>query len=164
MRGRDRSCEGVSDRPFGFPAQGAGSGHRLSGAGSRAAGRSSACPFLSNARKPGADIQSVGKLPAHHPLAPPFRPTSRILLRFTWYQRLHAWLHMRTMHRSDVVERYGALGLILFTAIPFPTTGAYTACLAASFFDIRFRYALIAISAGVLISGIAITATLYSFF
>ena len=98
------------------------------------------------------------------PLLLLFRPASRILLRFTWYQRLHAWLHMRTMHRSDVVERYGALGLILFTAIPFPTTGAYTACLAASFFDIRFRYALIAISAGVLISGIAITATLYSFF
>ena len=98
------------------------------------------------------------------PLLLLFRPISGLLLRFSWYQRLHRHLHSRTIRRSRSVERYGALGLILFTAIPFPTTGAYTACLAASFFDIRFRYALIAISAGVLIAGVAITATLYSLF
>lgn len=98
------------------------------------------------------------------PLLLLFRPISSLLLRFAWYRTLHGRLHSRTMRRSRSVERYGALGLILFTAIPFPTTGAYTACLAASFFDIRFRYALIAISAGVLIAGLAITVTLYSFF
>lgn len=67
------------------------------------------------------------------------------------------WLHNRTIKKSDKVEKYGALGLILFTAVPLPTTGAWTASLAATLFRIKLRYALPAITFGVLIAGIVVT-------
>jgi uncharacterized membrane protein len=85
-----------------------------------------------------------------------FRPLSDYLLRYKWYERLYNWLYSRTMKKSKNVERYGALGLILFTAVPLPVTGAWTACLAASFFNIRIKYAFLAILAGVMLAGIIV--------
>jgi len=64
------------------------------------------------------------------------------------------WLDRRTLSKSDKVEKYGALALILFTAIPFPTTGAWTASLAAVLFKIKFKYAFPAIVAGIILAGI----------
>jgi uncharacterized membrane protein len=55
------------------------------------------------------------------------------------------------------MEKYGALGLIPFVAIPLPVTGAWTACAVAFVFGIRFRYAFVAILAGVIIAGIIVT-------
>ncbi len=75
----------------------------------------------------------------------------------TWLGRqLDRWVQ-RTRRRSDKVERYGALGLILFTAVPLPTTGAWTATLAAVIFRVSPKVALPAIGLGVLIAGIVIT-------
>lgn len=68
--------------------------------------------------------------------------------------KFFTWLEKRTLAKSEKVEKYGALALILFTAIPFPTTGAWTASLAAVLFKIKFRYAFPAIVAGVLLAGI----------
>ncbi len=64
------------------------------------------------------------------------------------------WLDERTIRKSSKVEKYGALALILFTAIPLPTTGAWTASLAALIFKIKFRYAFPAIVLGILLAGI----------
>ncbi len=69
------------------------------------------------------------------------------------------WLYERTIRKSDKVDKYGAAGLILFTAIPFPTTGAWTASLAAVIFKIKFKYALPAILAGIVLAGIVVTIT-----
>jgi len=55
-----------------------------------------------------------------------------------------------------LVKSYGALGLILFTAIPFPVTGAYTATLAAWFFGINRWKAFFSILTGVFISGLIV--------
>jgi uncharacterized membrane protein len=55
------------------------------------------------------------------------------------------------------MEKYGALGLIPFVAIPLPVTGAWTACAVAFVFGIRFRYAFGAILAGVMLAGIIVT-------
>ncbi|MFW5999707.1 MAG: COG2426 family protein, partial [Halanaerobiaceae bacterium] len=76
---------------------------------------------------------------------------SRLMARF------FDWLYERTIRKSDNVEKYGALGLILFTAVPLPTTGAWTASLAAIIFKIKFKYAFPAITMGVIIAGIAVT-------
>ncbi|MEC9488426.1 MAG: small multi-drug export protein [Halanaerobium sp.] len=73
--------------------------------------------------------------------------------RFTICRRFFAWLHHRTLSRSEKVEKYGAIGLIFFTAVPLPTTGAWTACVAAVLFQIPIRYAFPAISTGVVIAG-----------
>ena len=56
-----------------------------------------------------------------------------------------------------LVEKYEALGLALFVAIPLPVTGAWTGCIAASLFKIRFRYAFPAICVGVFIAAIIVT-------
>ncbi len=74
-------------------------------------------------------------------------------------KRFFNWLYERTIRKSDKVDKYGALGLILFTAIPFPTTGAWTACLAAVIFKIKFTYALVAILTGIILAGVIVTLT-----
>ena len=61
-----------------------------------------------------------------------------------------------------MVEKYEALGLIMFVAIPLPVTGAWTGCLAATLFKIRLRYALPAIIAGVLIAAVIVTAVTFA--
>lgn len=93
-----------------------------------------------------------------------FQPISKILLRYHWYVRFYDWLHGRTLKKSDKVKKYGFLSLILFTAIPIPTTGAYSACAAASFFGIPIRYALPAIIFGVVLAGFGVSLTLFYFF
>ena len=93
-----------------------------------------------------------------------FRPLSTFLMRFPIYKRFYEWLYNRTMSKSEKVEKYGALGLILFTAVPLPTTGAYSACLAAILFFIPFRAAFIAITTGVLIAAVGVSVFVYSVF
>ncbi|MFW6022922.1 MAG: COG2426 family protein [Halanaerobiaceae bacterium] len=73
---------------------------------------------------------------------------------FVFMDNFFQWLEERTLAKGDKVEKYGAVALILFTAIPFPTTGAWTASLAAILFKIKFRYAFPAIIIGVLLAGI----------
>ncbi|MFW6035348.1 MAG: COG2426 family protein [Halothermotrichaceae bacterium] len=69
-------------------------------------------------------------------------------------KRFFNWLDKRTIKKSDKVEKYGALALVLFTAIPFPTTGAWTASLAALLFKIKFKFSLPAIILGIIIAGV----------
>ncbi len=51
------------------------------------------------------------------------------------------------------VQRYGALGLFLFVALPLPGTGAWTGSVLAVVLGVKKRYALPAISAGVITAG-----------
>ncbi|OEH91492.1 COG2426 family protein [Bacillus solimangrovi] len=98
------------------------------------------------------------------PLLLLFQPLSNWMLRFNWYGKLYNWLYNRTLKKSGNVEKYGAVGLVLFTAVPIPTTGAYIACVAATIFSIRFRYAVIAITTGIFIAGLMIGLLSYSAF
>lgn len=67
------------------------------------------------------------------------------------------WLFERTRRRhSETMEKYGAVGLCLFVAVPAPGTGAWTGCLLAFLFGMRLRYALPAVSAGVLGAGLLV--------
>lgn len=68
-------------------------------------------------------------------------------------QKFFDWLFERTRRKATLVEKFEALGLILFVAIPLPITGAWTGCVAATLFKIRFRYAFAAIAAGVMLAG-----------
>jgi len=92
-----------------------------------------------------------------------FQPLSKWLTRFKWYKRMYDWLYHRTMKKSSSVEKYGAIGLMLFTALPLPTTGAYSACVAAIIFGIRFKYAFLSITAGVLVAAFIVAIGLASF-
>ncbi len=91
------------------------------------------------------------------PLLILLEPVSARLRRFHLWRRFFDWLFEKTRKKAEIVQRYEALGLILFVAIPLPVTGAWTGCIAASLFKIKFRYAFPAILIGVLIAGIIVT-------
>jgi len=85
------------------------------------------------------------------------RPAERFLSRWYLMDRFFQWLFARTRRRGKFVERYKALGLILFVAIPLPVTGAWTGSVAAHLFGVRFGSALVCIIAGICIAGIVVT-------
>jgi uncharacterized membrane protein len=83
--------------------------------------------------------------------------SSALSRRFLFWRRFFDWLFARTRRRGKVVERYEALGLVLFVAIPLPVTGAWTGTVAAFLFGVRFKYALPAIVFGILLAGTVVT-------
>jgi uncharacterized membrane protein len=87
-----------------------------------------------------------------------FEPVSVYLRRFWIFKRFFDWLFERTKRNADVIEKFEMLGLLIFVAIPLPLTGAWSGCVAATMFKVRFRYAVIAISLGVLGAALIVTA------
>lgn len=83
-------------------------------------------------------------------------PVSERLRHFHVWRRFFDWLFERAKRNADIVQRYEALGLMLFVAVPLPGTGAWTGCIVASLFKIKFRYAFLAILLGVILAGIAV--------
>ncbi|OGX41282.1 MAG: hypothetical protein A2984_02965 [Omnitrophica WOR_2 bacterium RIFCSPLOWO2_01_FULL_41_12] len=84
-------------------------------------------------------------------------PVSNRLRRFKIWARFFDWLFERTKKKSDSIQKYEALGLAIFVAIPLPMTGAWSGVVAASLFKIKFRYAFIAIVAGVIGAGLIVS-------
>ena len=90
-------------------------------------------------------------------------PIPFILMFFPWiekklrrwkiFNRFFDWLFARTRKKAQAIQKYEALALIFFVAIPLPMTGAWTGVFAASPFKVKFRLALLAIFTGVLIAG-----------
>ncbi|MFC1566547.1 COG2426 family protein [bacterium] len=80
------------------------------------------------------------------------------LMRFKIFNKIFTWWFERTRKHSDLVDKYEALGLLLFVAVPLPVTGAWTGCVAAYLFGIKKRYAVPAIFLGVLIAGFIVSA------
>ena len=91
------------------------------------------------------------------PLLVLLEPVSNKLRHIPILRKFFDWLFERTRRKAEIVQRYEALGLILFVAIPLPVTGAWTGCVAASLFKVKFRYAFPAILIGVIIAGIIVT-------
>ena len=81
------------------------------------------------------------------------QPLVEKLRHIGFIHRFFEWFFERTRKKATLIERFEALGLILFVAIPLPITGAWTGCAAATLFKIRFRYALMAVTAGIIIAG-----------
>ncbi|MBE3598361.1 MAG: small multi-drug export protein [Limnochordaceae bacterium] len=64
----------------------------------------------------------------------------------------------RARRRSEVaVERFGPIGLLLFVALPFPGTGAYTGTALAYLAGMPVMKAFRSVAAGVLVDGVIIT-------
>ncbi|OWZ83582.1 COG2426 family protein [Natranaerobius trueperi] len=62
----------------------------------------------------------------------------------------------RVISKRDKYLKYGKYALFFFVAIPFPTTGAWTASLASYIFQIPIKDSLWIISAGVFTSGLIV--------
>lgn len=87
-----------------------------------------------------------------------FEPVSNRLRKFKLWARFFDWVFERTKKNSDAIQKYEALGLAIFVAVPLPMTGAWSGVIAASLFKIRFKYAFIAIVAGVFCAALIVTA------
>lgn len=84
-------------------------------------------------------------------------PVSNFLMRFPIGKRFFDWLFARTRKKSASVEKYEALGLTVFVAIPLPVTGGWTGAMAAFLMGIPFWKAMLYILLGVMIAGVIMT-------
>ena len=84
-------------------------------------------------------------------------PLEGVLRRCPPMDRFLTRLFARTRRKGALIEKYEALGLIAFVAIPLPVTGAWTGALAAHLFGVRPRFAIPAIICGILIAGVIVT-------
>ena len=83
--------------------------------------------------------------------------STRILSRFTLFDRFFKWLFAYTTRRGTLIEKYERIGLVLFVAIPLPITGAWTGSIAAVLLGMSFKRAILSIFLGVLIAGVIVT-------
>lgn len=103
-------------------------------------------------------LSIIGNMLPVIPLLLFLEPVSNFLRRWHIWDVFFTWLFTRTHHKHSAdFEKYGSLGLAIFVGIPLPATGAWTGCAAAFVFGFKFKNALLAIFAGVLIAGIIVT-------
>jgi len=84
-------------------------------------------------------------------------PVSEFLMRFKIGKVFFDWLFARTRKKSASIEKYEALGLTIFVAIPLPVTGGWTGAMAAFLMGIPFWKAMLYILLGVMIAGVIMT-------
>ncbi len=102
-------------------------------------------------------LASLGNILFIAPVLFFLEPVSNYLMRFKWGKRFFDWNFARTRKKAEIIERYEFWGLMIFVGIPLPLTGAWTGCIAASLFKMKFRYAFLANALGVIISGIIVS-------
>jgi uncharacterized membrane protein len=101
-------------------------------------------------------LSFLGNLIPVVPLLFLLQPVANKLRHIRLFEKFFDWLFERTKRKARLVERFEMLGLMLLVAIPLPMTGAWTGCIAATLFKIRFRYAFLAIVTGVVIAGLIV--------
>ncbi|MFZ5799822.1 MAG: COG2426 family protein [Candidatus Omnitrophota bacterium] len=85
-----------------------------------------------------------------------FRPVADYLERFGIFKQFFDWFFERTKKKAEMVQRYESLGLVVFVGIPLPMTGAWSGCIAATLFKVKFRYAFLANVLGVIMAGVIV--------
>ncbi len=84
-------------------------------------------------------------------------PLANFLRRYKLFDKFFTWLFARTRRKGKLIEKYEALGLVFFVAIPLPVTGAWTGAVAAFIFGIELKYAIPCIFFGILLAGVIVT-------
>jgi len=84
-----------------------------------------------------------------------------IFLKINFYRNISEKILSRARKKAKKLEKdmnaYGYLALCIFTAIPLPMTGAYTATLIAWMLGLNKAKSFISIAFGVLIAGVLVT-------
>ncbi len=80
-----------------------------------------------------------------------------LMSRSKFFNKFFTYLfeHTRKKHNGKF-EKWGALALITFVAIPLPITGGWSGAIAAFVFGIPFKKALPLISFGIMIAGVIV--------
>jgi len=104
-------------------------------------------------------LSVVGNLLPIIPIILLIGPVSNFLMkRSRLWRRFFNWVFERSRRRGgDLIEKYEAIGLAIFVAIPLPVTGAWTGSMLAFLMRIRARRAFPCILAGVLTAGVVVT-------
>lgn len=83
-------------------------------------------------------------------------PVSERVRHLRLFKKFFDWLFERAQKNAKVVQRYETLGLAIFVGIPLPMTGAWSGCVAASLFKLKFRYAFLGVFLGVILAGLIV--------
>ncbi len=86
------------------------------------------------------------------------KPVLEFMKRFKWADKFLEWLVNRTVKRAKNFDKYSFYGLMLFVAVPLPTTGVWTGSMAASLFGMKIKRSFWSITIGNLIAAILVTA------
>lgn len=82
----------------------------------------------------------------------------KLLYKLSIYRKFFDHVVQRTRKKVHAkVEKYGYWGLLIFVAIPFPATGAWTGALGAWIFGLSYKKAFFAIAGGVLVAGVVVS-------
>ncbi len=86
------------------------------------------------------------------------KPLSEFLCsRWKIFDKITKFFFARTRKNfSSAQEKWGALALVVFVAIPFPATGGWSGALVAYLFGMPFWRAFFLISTGVFIAGLIV--------
>ena len=84
------------------------------------------------------------------------RPIFELLKKTKLFKGLVEKIEKKSLEKSDKIQKYEFLGLLLFVGIPLPGTGAWTGTLAASFLDMDFKKSVLAVIGGVVLASIIV--------
>jgi uncharacterized membrane protein len=82
---------------------------------------------------------------------------TKIFFKVPFLKKMLEAIFARTRRKTEVVQKYEEIGLMLFVAIPLPITGAWTGSLAAYLFGLRFWKSILFIFLGVCIAAVVVT-------
>lgn len=91
------------------------------------------------------------------------RAVLKWMKKIKYLDKIALWVEAKAHKHSHKVTRYAAWGLVFFVGVPLPGTGAWTGALIAAMLDMRMKYALPSIFAGVLIAGFIMSGASYGF-
>lgn len=76
------------------------------------------------------------------------KPIFREMRKISFFRKPVEWVTRRTMKKAKNIRKYSAYGLLIFVAVPLPSTGVWTGSIAAALLDMRFQPAFLAIFGG----------------
>ena len=79
-------------------------------------------------------------------------PIFNWLKRTRWIRPMIEKLEAKSMGKSETIQKYEFIGLLLFVGIPLPGTGAWTGSLIASLLNVKFKKAFPAVICGILMA------------
>ena len=111
-------------------------------------------------------FQAVGLCIAGNIIPVPFilafiTPIFNWMKKTRWLKPKIEKLEAKSMGKSEQIQKYEFIGLMLFVGIPLPGTGAWTGSLIASLLNIKFKKAFPAVILGIFMATIIMCVITY---